>query len=151
MPSELGPLVTYGEAVVDEGVDGADPEDEESPDQLPGRLVPEHGPVVLEVQHGAGVGLRHCRRRGRASLRLPQGRREGGPPEREHVGVRLALLLNSSSVQLINKLGGRLESMPCQLIGLKRCTACFSQMPKYEFLTRVLKLRNPETLQLSQS
>ena len=37
-------LFTYGEAVVDEGVDGADPEDEESPDQLPGRLVPEHSP-----------------------------------------------------------------------------------------------------------
>ena len=39
-------LFTYGEAVVDECVDGADPEDEESPDQLPGRLVPEHSPVA---------------------------------------------------------------------------------------------------------
>ena len=44
---------TYGEAVVDEGVDGADPEDEEAPHELPGRLVPEHGPVVLKIQHGA--------------------------------------------------------------------------------------------------
>ena len=83
-----GVVFTYGEAVVDEGVDGADPEDEEAPDELPGRLVLEHGLVVFEVQHDA-VRLRHSGRgRDRAPLRVRQGRRGKGPLEREHLGVR---------------------------------------------------------------
>ena len=81
-----GALLTYGETVVDEGVNGADPEDEEAPDELPGRLVPEHGLVVFEIQHDA-VGRRHSGR-DRAPLRVRQGQGGKGPLEREHLEVR---------------------------------------------------------------
>ena len=84
--------MTHGQAVVDEGVDGADPEDEEAPDQLPRRLVAEDGTVVLKVQDGLRRRRHRGGGRGSAPRRVRQARRRGeegeGPLERQHVRVR---------------------------------------------------------------